>query len=811
MKNLLLSFLLIPFFSLSEISEAGAEAPPPPPEIHGVEILTPTVEQYGKFEASVDLTADFDNPYDYEEISVTATFSSPGGEMTTVDGFYMVDYSLNTSNGNLSALGTNGFRVRFSPDEIGNWSFTVSVSDSTGMATSDEVTFQCTDISTSSNHGFIRAGQTNYLGFDDGEQYIAIGENIAWQNNNPYLNYTAWLNGLIDNGGNFFRLWHANWGLGVEWTNGNGFAGLGRYRQPNCFYQDWLFDFCAENGLYVMLALQHHGPVSTQVNPQWDDSPYNVANGGPCQSTIEFFTNEEARKYTKNRYRYIVARWGYSRAILCWELFNEVHWTDNFQANKSLVADWHFEMAAYLKSIDPNNHIVTTSYGGDLDDPNVWGHPDIDLTQTHIYLNTPNIERALAHASQSHLQEFGKPTLNGEFGLGGSANLANADPDGIHLHNSLWGGLFSGSLGTAMTWWWDSYIHPRDLYYHFSGISLLVDEVPFLDENLAPANAYVTGAPGDLQLTPSLGWAGIGEAEITIDANGTVMPQGAALGQFLYGSEWNTQFRSPPTFSVSYPADGQFTVRTGDQVATEPKIAIWLDGDLQLEQVATPNTSYSIDVPAGAHEIKVDNTGTDWTTISYYSFEGLGSQVDAYVLVSEEKTMAAGWALNNIYNHENVVENGEPDATPFTEVVVEDFADGSYTVRWFDPLTGALYGGDVTTASGGILNVPLSPFLWDVAFIVDNSAVPTRETVQNLDFEIYPNPASVGAEVSVVLPSANDFSGEIVLLDGTGRLMQTFSGNNSRFRLPENLPTGMYWVVVKDRGKIGTQTIVVSN
>ena len=729
--------LAIYFFFLQK---ASADAPPPP-GINEVIILTPSVEQYGKFEAVIDLTASFTNPYDYNQIVVSASFTSPGGTNIVADGFFMQDYNLNTTSGSLSTNGSGEFRVRFAPDQIGNWSFTVSVTDQTGTVTSEAFLFVCTEISTSVNHGFLRNGPSNYLQFDDGDQYIPIGENMAWQNNNAYINYKNWLEGLVEGGGNFFRLWHAHWGLGIEWSNGNGFQGLRHYKQTNCYYQDWLYDYCAENGVYIMLALQHHGPVSTQVNPNWNDSPYNVANGGPCQNTLEFFTNEEARAHTKNRYRYAIARWGYARSILCWELFNEVHWTDNFQANKALVAEWHFEMADYLKTHDPFDHIVTTSYGGDLTDEDVWSHPDFGLTQSHIYINTPNIERALATTNVLFLDAFAKPTLNGEFGLGTSASLANEDPDGIHIHNSLWGGLFSGGLGTAMTWWWDNYIHPQDLYYHFTGLSGLTEEIPFVDKKMAPTTSFVTGASGDLVLTPSLGWSGIGESDISIDENGVVNPAGAALGQFLYGSQWNTQYRSPPNFTVNYPASGSFTVITSSDTGQDPKIAIWLDGDLQLEENGMVNSTYTINVPAGEHTIKVDNTGTDWITIASYNFGGLGSKVDSYVLVSEEQTMAAGWALNNSYNHFN----NDPEPVPSTTLFVEGFQDGNYSVRWYNPLTGVLFGGAEASASGGTLTVPLPGFLWDVAFIIDDSPVSTKERYNELAFKIFPNPVLSGS------------------------------------------------------------------
>lgn len=779
------------------------------PVIHSVEVLTPNVELFGKFEAKIDLSASYSNPYNYSQIEVSATFTSPSGATKTVDGFFMQDYSLNESNGNLSIDGTGHFRIRFSPTETGTWSFIVSLIDGTGSTSSEPTNFGCLDLTNPLNHGFIRKGATNYLQFDDGNQYIAIGENMAWQNNNAYLNYKSWLEKLIENGGNFFRLWHAHWGLGIEWSPGNGFQGLMNYKQTNCYYQDWMFDYCAENGVYIMLALQHHGPVSTQVNPNWNESPYNAANGGPCLSTLDFFTNEDARSITKNRYRYILARWGYSRSILCWELFNEVHWTDNFQVNKADVANWHFEMADYLKNIDPNQHLVTTSYGDDLSDEEVWAYPAIDITQTHTYINVANIERALANENGLYLNEFGKPTLNGEFGLGGTASLANQDPDGIHIHNALWGSLFGGGLGTAMTWWWDNYIHPQDLYHHFYGISQLVNEIPFLDQNLSPAGALVVGAPDDLTLNPSLGWGSIGTSEITITETGLVLPPGAVLSQFLYGSQWNTQFRSPPSFLVNYPVSGDFVVTTGAETGTAPKITIKLDGATLIDQTALTNTSYTITVPAGNHTIMVDNTGTDWILISSYRFEGLGSQIDAHVLVAETKEMVTGWALNNRYNHQHIADFGEPDPTPPATILVEGMQNGTYSLRWYDSGTGALGGNDVAVALDGTLNIPLGSFLWDRIFIVDNPVVGTQDVQPDIALNLFPNPVKPGGTVHFKPKDENTTFERITLLDPMGRVIFVITAGNDEIHIPAEVPNGPYWLKFENRDGFAIEPIVV--
>ncbi|HMQ45958.1 MAG TPA: DUF5060 domain-containing protein [Saprospiraceae bacterium] len=804
------------FLTLSTLflnaSAAKADELAVPNQMPEITILSPQVDQFAKFEARIDFTATYTNPYDYDQISVRATFIAPDGQEKSVDGFFMYDYTLNTSTGNLSLLGSGEFRVRFAPDQVGTWQIRVAITDINGTMESDVQSFNCTPISNSSNNrGFLRSGSSNYLHFDDGSPYIAIGQNVAWQNSNPYLNYQTWLSGMTENGANFFRLWHAHWGLGIEWSNGNGFEGLRKYKQSNCFYQDWLFDYCAENGLYIMLTLQHHGPVSTQVNPNWNESPYNASNGGPCQNTVDFFTNAEAKAHTKNRYRYILARWGYARSILCWELFNEVHWTDNFQANKDLVADWHIEMAEYLKSNDPYEHLVTTSYGDNLIDENVWSHPSIDFTQTHIYINTPNIERVLAQGNRNFLDHFGKPTLNGEFGLGSTSSLANEDPSGIHFHNSLWGGLFSGALGTAMTWWWDSYIHPQNLYHHFSGLSQFATDLPFQNSFFTPALTRVTGAPGDLMLSTSLGWGIIGEDQIEVDENGNVLPLGAGLGLFLYGSQWNTQYRSPPTFSVYYPEAGHFSVKTSGETGTSPKIAIWLDGNLVLEQSALPNATYAISVPEGNHSIKVDNTGTDWITIAYYAFEGLGSRVDAYVLVSEEKNVAAGWALNTDYNHLYFAENGVPTPAPACTVQLEGFQDGAYTVRWFNPLTYAPYGSQTAVASNQVLNIPLPVLTWDVAFVVDDTPVNTLENQRQLSFDLYPVPALAGQALHVRLPDNLNGHPTVNLMDISGKSIHTavLTSDGITF-LSADLPAGLYWIKVACEGMLGVKPIVIA-
>lgn len=786
------------------------------PVINAVTPVSTQVEQFGKFEAALSLTANFLNPYDYDDIWVSAVFTAPDGQSRTVDGFFMQDHQLNTQTGNLTPVGDGVFKIRFSPDKTGTWKYTLSCTNSSGTGTFAEQTFQCNAANSLNNKGFVRTNQTNYLHFDNGDQYIPVGENVGWQNGNPYLDFKNWLTKLGDNGGNFFRMWQCSWGLGIEWKNGtSGYAGLRKYKQTSGYYQDWLFDFCAENGMYVMLCLNNHGQVSTQVNPEWNNNPYNALNGGPCQNTWDFFTNATAKSHLKNRLRYIVARWGYSRTIMTWELFNEVDWTDQFEQRKADVAAWHLEMAAFLKNIDPYNHLVSTSYAHEYNDPNLWNQPDIDFTQTHFYVNTPNVERVLANGVRNYLDDFDKPTLTGEFGLGpGGGELSTLDPDGIHIHNSLWGALFGGGMGSGMSWWWDTYIEPKNLYYHFAPVAAVSQIVPFKSGNFAPAVSAVTGVPADLSLTPTVqGWGALADTDFTIDANGTITPAGAGLGAFLYGSQWNTQYRRPPVFYVNYPASGQFRVKTSGQTGQAPKIAIWLDGVKVLEQNAAINQTYSINVPAGQHTIKVDNTGTDWILIASYEFSGLGSAVDAYILKSENQNRIAGWALNNRYNHDFVKSNGVPSPATGALLTVPGVQNGSYNAKFYDCLTGAMLSSESVTVANGALSLVLPEMLWDVAFVLDDQSVDVAEANQNLEFQLYPNPVTSGP-VTISLPLEETENVSVTLLDMAGRVLENlfsgdFSAEQRQVQIPANYPAGLYWVKIQNADRVGVKPMVV--
>ena len=703
----------IPNFTVAKDTREPLAAP----VINGVVANMNSVPKFNKLELTVNLTASFANPYDYSDIALQCIFTTPSGKKDTVDGFFMEEFTLN-ANGALTGTGTSGFKIRYAPGETGAYTYDLSCTNTMGNGVYAKQTFVCI---TSAEAGFIRKNATNYLSFDNGAQFIPVGENMGWQSSNVVTDYTNWITNLTTNGGNFIRIWMASWAFGLEWKNNyNGFSGLKKYKQSSAFYLDWLLNYCEQKNVYVMNALNNHGQVSSGVNPEWNDNPYNTVNGGPSTNTWDFFTNATARELHKNRLRYIIARYGYSQAIQSWELFNEVDWTDQFDARKTDVKNWHEEMANYIKSKDVYRHLVTTSFARDMYDDATWNIPAIDFSQTHYYVDAPNIEGTIAAGTTAYLSKYQKPTLNGEFGLGpAGASLSAMDPSGVHIHNAIWGSAFSGGIGPGLSWWWDDYIQPRNLYYHFKPLAGILNGIEFVkDDYKKLATATTGGGASDASVVPAADWGSATTAAFSIDASGAILPGAGQLGKFLYGSQWNTQFKVPPTFNVNYPVAGQFKIVTASGTGTAPTINISVDGVVLLNTNAAINSTYTVNVPAGVHAIKVDNLGTDWISVSNYVFTNLGSPVSVYALRSSDAAKAAGYIINNNYNWKYLQTSGgvAPAAINGASLQLTGMHNGNYKVDFYSCSTGLLLSSLNATASSGSLNFPLPPVSWDIAF-----------------------------------------------------------------------------------------------
>ena len=710
-------FFLFPLLILRGVAAVAA------PVFNSVTPVSTTVATYEKFEVSVNLTASFSNAYNYDDVALTAVFTAPNGAMQAVDGFFMQNFTLNTSDGSISS-GSSVFKVRFAPTQIGNWQYALTCTDASGATTYATQNFTCT---AATSKGFIRKNATHYLGFDNGEQYIPVGQNQAWQNGNRYVDYKNWLDKLAAQNANHVRIWMSDWAFALEWQNGNNsFSGLRQYKQSNAFYLDWLFDYAAAKGVAMMLCLNHHGQVSTSVNAEWYQNPYYSGNGGPCSATIDFFTNTSAKATMKNRLRYIVARWGYARNLMSWELFNEVDFTDNYSSYQTQVRDWHDEMATFIRSKDPNSHLISTSFGADSYGSSTWQLANMDFTQSHVYDNVPTIEKLIVEKAADKLTTYSKPTICGEMSIAlGNGLVSGYDPAGVHLHNSIWASLFSGAMGSAMTWWWDEYVEPRNLYPFYKPAADFVATLPLKNSDFRPTTPSVSGGSSysTATVTPALDFSTVPTVtNFTLNSNGTLTPSASNLARYIHGSD-KSNLKAPPTFAVNYPIAGQFrlTVASVSSYATQ-RVNIYLDGTLLVDAAATVST-FSINVSAGSHTIKVDNNGVDWYEVSNYQFTNAVSAppIDAYVLKSLDNRKAAGWLHNANYTHLNT----SPSAVSGAILNVSGMSNGNYLVNFISCSTAAVSSSAMVAVTSGVLHANIPSVSWDLAFSADyQSAVP---------------------------------------------------------------------------------------
>jgi hypothetical protein len=257
-----------------------------------------------------------------------------------------------------------------------------------------------------------------------------------------------------------------NQSMPLEWIS----PGLGRYDEAAAARIDTIFSLAEQNGIYLMLTLDGTAVLSSKPdywggNNYWQYNPYNAATGGPCVKAAEFFSNTTAKDFYKKRLRYIIARWGYNINLGVIEFYNEIdgaYQDGDVNIPAADIVSWHNEMSTYIKSIDPFEHLISTSAGYKTI-PGLWNAANLDFSQSHPYGSTDNIYNTI----KSFINNYSKPYVVGEFGYDwrgpGSGYGTQSDYE-RELRFGMWRGMFSPNPIVPMSWWWDSIAEWNDWY-----------------------------------------------------------------------------------------------------------------------------------------------------------------------------------------------------------------------------------------------------------------------------------------------------------------------------------------------------------
>ncbi len=440
------------------------------------------------------------NPYNPEDISIEFTFTSPSDKVRKIYAFYYKDFEVIRDNW-LEQPTKFDWRLRFSPDELGEWSYSFQIITKEKTIDGYGSKFEC---KLSKQKGKLQRtyngnNSDRYFYLSESKEPIFLaGHNIA---HSAYYQLTpskanlhkTWLTELAENKGNFFRL-----ELGAQ----NGLPDWQDYKNytPK-MPQMWEFDHLVEHAqllnLYFIL-FRHHTEVmegeSWDVS-KWDNNPYKT--GFDLKTREEYFTREDVLKWQKNNLRYIFSRWGYSTSFAFYEYQEVDNWYQDLQKETgyndkkaiTVLKDWYVKHKNYIKTeLGYDDKLFINTYAGTPEwefDKNSDGmFANSDAIGFHKYGQNKDINYSERYDKAVDLFDaWNKPLLVEEMGVNASPTnnfLPVYKCSSVEFHNSIWATSFMGGAGTGLNWWWDRGIHDFEYYKDYNA---LVDF--FGDEKLA--------------------------------------------------------------------------------------------------------------------------------------------------------------------------------------------------------------------------------------------------------------------------------------------------------------------------------------
>lgn len=448
------------------------------PLISQVNILTTEPKKYQKVELALELAAEYNNPYNREEIEVNAIFTSPLQQSFNVSGFWDA---------------RSDWLIRFTPSSVGQWFYTITVKDTFGVSTPYTGEFT---VDTATTSGWIQTGKqfdssysNKYLVHHDGTPFYGVGHADAFIANRNFSNQqTNGVNNLISSmkeANENYIVWWPQFHFSIVEDNYNDF------NPNNLSVIDSVLESLEEEELFVVFTLWDHSQLRDNNHPWSDGNWFNNNGFSNLSSLADFFVNDEAWLWQSNLYHYIIARYGYSSSIAMWQTVSEIDGTNAFNQTDT----WHIKVNDYFKDNDPYQHLTTASLSGDV----IWneGHKTMDVPQVHIYqdlLNSvfiPNITNTadvIASYTQSMWNNNDKPNWIGEFGVLNNPLDINENYYPEVFHHALWSALSNGAALTPAEWndFFDWEVMTTEMKNHSRYFSLFIENIPMAQWNPSP-------------------------------------------------------------------------------------------------------------------------------------------------------------------------------------------------------------------------------------------------------------------------------------------------------------------------------------
>jgi hypothetical protein len=351
------------------------------------------------------------------------------------------------------------------------------------------------------DHGFVHVSEEDkrFLVFDDGTPFYPVGINAGWWLDEEEAQF------MKTHGINLARVWMSSWHINIEHPINGGF-GLGNYNESEAQKLDAILDLAEQYDFYVQLVLLTFTDFAYPYGDHWNDTennyapsyfeanPYNARFGGPCENPINFFTDETARSYIKQRFNYILDRWGDNPRIAIWEFWNEVDlvgWGYPPQATDEISKAWHEEMALVFWENDTHQRPLTTSCRGDIFWNQTFMSDANDIIQLHTYNQTSPVNLASQvndYITTMHVtSNNSKPITISEYGITSGDKVE-------FLHNGLWSALTSGAGSSSMYWYTNHEEMSEEMWDRYQYFEIFIRNIPWPFLHINNGNAAITGA-----------------------------------------------------------------------------------------------------------------------------------------------------------------------------------------------------------------------------------------------------------------------------------------------------------------------------
>lgn len=176
------------------------------------------------------------------------------------------------------------------------------------------------------------------------------------------------------------REWNGRAAVGSEVLWKNRFAYHRYFDQAPSWQWDHVLERAARAGVTIRpVVLEKNDWIANHIAPDG-----SLVGGYYDLDNDRFYAapNTAVRRYHEYFWRYLIARWGYSRAVHSWELLNE---GDPYNRNHYAQAD---AFGRFMRANDPSRHLVTTSTWHSFPIAEFWNNPaysGVDYADVHAY------------------------------------------------------------------------------------------------------------------------------------------------------------------------------------------------------------------------------------------------------------------------------------------------------------------------------------------------------------------------------------------------------------------------------------------